>query len=49
MSDKIKETAIEEAERVKILARDAARSGAYLYPFKVRPKNPLANLVGPSD
>jgi hypothetical protein len=32
---KVKETAIEDAERAKILLRDAAKSGAYLYPIKV--------------
>ena len=36
MSEKIKETVLEEAEYVKLLAKDAAQSGAYLYPFKVR-------------
>jgi len=35
MSEKVKETAMEEVERVKVLAQDAARSGAYLYPIKV--------------
>ncbi|KAK3044291.1 hypothetical protein LTS18_001684, partial [Coniosporium uncinatum] len=34
MSEKVKETAMEEVERVKALAQDAARSGAYLYPIK---------------
>ncbi|KAF1983750.1 hypothetical protein K402DRAFT_396230 [Aulographum hederae CBS 113979] len=34
MADKVKETAIEEAERIKALAQDVARSGAYLYPLK---------------
>jgi hypothetical protein len=36
MSEKIKETVLEETEYVKLLAKDAARSGAYLYPFRVR-------------
>jgi hypothetical protein len=35
MADKIKEVAVEEADRIKTLASDAARSGAYLYPLKV--------------
>jgi hypothetical protein len=34
MADKIKEVAVEEADRIKTLASDAARSGAYLYPLK---------------
>ncbi|KAF2090022.1 hypothetical protein K490DRAFT_62896 [Saccharata proteae CBS 121410] len=34
MSDRVKETAKEEVERVRSLATDAARSGAYLYPLK---------------
>jgi hypothetical protein len=34
MSEKIRETAKEEAERVRILTRDAVRSKAYLYPIK---------------
>lgn len=35
MSGKVKEVAVEEAERIKTLTSDAVRSGAYLYPFKV--------------
>jgi len=31
---KVKETAIEDAQRAQILLRDAAKSGAYLYPLK---------------
>ncbi|KAI9819116.1 MAG: hypothetical protein M1827_007272 [Pycnora praestabilis] len=34
MSDKVKETAVEEFDRVKSLTKDAARSGAYLYPLR---------------
>ena len=34
--DKIKEVAKEDFEQAKGLAADAVRSGAYLYPFKVR-------------
>ena len=35
MADKVKEVAIEEADRLKHLATDAARSGVYLYPIRV--------------
>ena len=35
MAEKVKEVAIEEAERIKTLTADAARSGAYLYPIRV--------------
>ena len=35
MADKVKEVAIGEAERIKVLTADAARSGAYLYPIRV--------------
>ncbi len=35
MADKVKEVAVEEAEYIKSLASDAARSGAYLYPVRV--------------
>jgi hypothetical protein len=35
MADRVKEVAVEEAERIKNLAADAARSGAYLYPLRV--------------
>ncbi|KAL8812505.1 MAG: hypothetical protein Q9223_007274 [Gallowayella weberi] len=34
MADKVKEVAIEEADRLKHLTTDAARSGAYLYPIR---------------
>lgn len=34
-ADKVKEVAVEELEQARLLARDAARSGAYLYPIKV--------------
>lgn len=34
--DKVKETVREEAQRVAELAQDAAQSGAYLYPIRVR-------------
>jgi len=37
--DKIKEVAKEDFEQAKELATDAVRSGAYLYPFKVRVSN----------
>ncbi|KAA6408212.1 MAG: hypothetical protein FRX48_07954 [Lasallia pustulata] len=34
MAEKVKEVAIGEAERIKSLTTDAARSGAYLYPLR---------------
>jgi hypothetical protein len=37
MSDKVKEVAAEEFQQAKVLAQDAVRSGAYLYPIKVGP------------
>ena len=38
MSERVKEVAREEIEQVKALATDAAKSGAYLYPVKVKAK-----------
>ena len=35
--DKVREVAKEDFEQAKVLAQDAVRSGAYLYPFKVGP------------
>ena len=35
MADKVKEVAIEEADRIKSLTVEAARSTAYLYPLRV--------------
>lgn len=35
MAEKVKEVAVEEADRLKTLTSDAARSGAYLYPIRV--------------
>ena len=35
MADKVKEVAIEEADRIKSLTVEAARSAAYLYPLRV--------------
>jgi len=35
MDDKIKETALEEAEKIKQLTMEAVKSRAYLYPLKV--------------
>lgn len=35
MSERVKEVAKEELEQAKVLASDAVRSGAYLYPLKV--------------
>ncbi|KAI9763837.1 MAG: hypothetical protein M1835_007725 [Candelina submexicana] len=34
MSEKVKETIVDEAHRVKALSQDAVRSGAYLYPLR---------------
>lgn len=33
--DKVKQTAVEEAQRVRDLAVEAVNSGAYFYPVKV--------------
>ena len=35
MADKVKEVAVGEADRIKSLTVEAARSAAYLYPIKV--------------
>ena len=35
MSEKVKEIATEDFQRARVLAQDAVRSGAYLYPIKV--------------
>lgn len=35
MAEKVKEVAATEADRLKHLTTDAARSGAYLYPIRV--------------
>lgn len=35
MADKVKEVAVGEADRIKALTIQAARSAAYLYPIKV--------------
>jgi hypothetical protein len=40
MTDRVKKIATEEAERIKTLTRDAAKSRAYLYPLKARLKEP---------
>ncbi|KAL8917358.1 MAG: hypothetical protein Q9208_007975 [Pyrenodesmia sp. 3 TL-2023] len=34
MAERVKEVAVEEADRLKALTSDAARSGAYLYPIR---------------
>lgn len=36
MADKVKQVALDEAERVKAQTIQAARSAAYLYPLRVR-------------
>jgi hypothetical protein len=38
MSDQLKDVVKEEVEQIKVLAVDAARSAAYLYPLKVSPR-----------
>ena len=35
MADKVKEVAVGEADRIRSLTVEAARSAAYLYPIKV--------------
>jgi hypothetical protein len=35
MADRVKAVATEEAERLKVLASEAVKSKAYLYPIKV--------------
>lgn len=35
MEDQLKEIATEEAQHLRELAKDGAKSGAYLYPVKV--------------
>ena len=35
MADRVKETAKQEATRLRNIAEEGARSGAYLYPLKV--------------
>jgi len=39
MSARVKETAIQEAENIRQQAEDAAKSGAYIYPLRVRYQN----------
>jgi hypothetical protein len=34
MADRVKEVAVEEAERIKALTKEAVKSQAYLYPLK---------------
>lgn len=51
MAERIKEVAVEEAEHIKTVARDAARSGAYLYPVRVSDistSDPLLFIVKPA-
>ena len=36
MEDKVREVAVEEAAKIKSMTVQAARSGAYLYPIRVR-------------
>lgn len=37
MAERVKEVAVEEADRLKTLTSDAVRSGAYFYPIRVCP------------
>lgn len=46
MADKVKEVAIEEADRIKSLTVEAARSAAYLYPLRVSML--LNNVINPT-
>lgn len=39
MAERIKEVAVEEADRLKVQVSDAARSGAYFYPLRVSTAN----------
>jgi hypothetical protein len=46
MSAKVKETAKEEVQNVRKLANDGLKSGAYMYPIKVRTDTPrVYNLM----
>ena len=40
MADRVKKVAAGEAERIKTLTKDAAKSQAYLYPLKASLKEP---------
>ena len=46
--EKVKETVLQEVDRLGVLSKDAVRSGVYLYPVKVRrtPNNPRI-ILGP--
>ena len=49
MSDRVKQVAAEEAERVKAITIDAVQSQAYIYPFKVSINQGLSGQTdGPS-
>ena len=45
MAEKVKEVAMEEADRLKSLAVEAARSAAYLYPLRVSCSLPRCFLL----
>ena len=49
MADRVKNIAVEEAERVKALATDAVKSQAYLYPVKVVSPSSSSRPKGYSD
>lgn len=44
MADKVKEVAVEEFEQARVLTRDAVKSGAYLYPIKVKYGAPIFSV-----
>ena len=37
-AEKVKDVAVDEVKRIEKLTNDAARSGAYFYPIRVRPQ-----------
>ena len=47
MAEKVKEVALEESNRLKALTGDAAKSGAYLYPIRVRNEDDRDKRIGP--
>lgn len=44
MSAKVKDAAVQEAQQISRAAVEGAKSGAYLYPFKVRRKKKYSSL-----
>ena len=49
MVDKVKEVAVGEADRIKSLTVQAARSAAYLYPIKASYLNPINRFLRQLD